>query len=100
MQSLLQQKNDEDDQESGEQVEYDYYKILLTGTGSDKVRTLLFIKKMFSCDYAQAKTYLAETPLVVYKGIESGSASIEDQLKSIGADYEKLQISWEEFIGI
>lgn len=77
---------------------YDYYKILLTGQGGDKIKTLLFIKKTLSCDFAQAKAYLEAVPLLVYKGTDLGAAKIEDQLKSIGADYERRKISLGEFL--
>ena len=77
---------------------YDYYKILLTGQGADKIKTLLFIKKTFSCDFAQAKAYLEAVPLLVYKGTDLGAVKIEDQLKSIGADFERRKISLGEFL--
>ncbi|WP_312114311.1 SMI1/KNR4 family protein [Brevibacillus reuszeri] len=81
-----------------DEVEYDYYNIFLTGAGSDKIKTLLFIKKMFSCDYSQAKAYLDAVPLLIFKGIDQGAARIEDELKGIGAEYERRQISFGEFI--
>ncbi|RIX46573.1 SMI1/KNR4 family protein [Paenibacillus nanensis] len=87
-----------EDEESPETIPSDYYKLQITGTGADKAKTLMFIKKMFSCDYTQAKAYLEKTPLIVYKGIEQGVAKIEEQLERIGADFEKHKISWEEFI--
>jgi len=84
--------------ETGENEQYDYYKVFITGIGTDKIKTLVFIKKMFACDYGQAKAYLEARPLLVYKGIELGVAKIEDQLKSIGADYELHKISLDEFL--
>lgn len=82
----------------GEVETYNYYKVFITGPGTDKIKTLVFIKKIFSCDYAQAKNYLEDLPLLVHKGIEQRAAAIEDQLKSIGADYESHKISVEEFL--
>ncbi|MNJ30600.1 SMI1 / KNR4 family protein [compost metagenome] len=79
-------------------VKYNYYKLWITGEGSDRVKTLLFIKKNKKCDFAVAKSYLADVPLLVYKGIEQGARQIEGQLKSIGADYTIEQISFEEFV--
>lgn len=84
--------------ETSEDERYDYYKVFITGAGADKIKTLVFIKKMFSCDYAQAKAYLEATPLLVYKGIDLGAAKIEDRLKGIGADYELRKISLDEFL--
>lgn len=84
--------------ETGEEVQYEYYKVFITGEGSDKIKTLMFIKKTFSCDYSQAKSYLKEVPLQVYKGIDLGAAKIEAKLKSIGADYEMRKISLAEFL--
>lgn len=84
--------------ENDESEQYNYYNVVITGPGMDKIKTLVFIKKIFSCDFAQAKTYLEEVPLIVYKGIEPGASKIEDQLKSIGAHYELHQISLDEFL--
>ncbi|WP_235828155.1 SMI1/KNR4 family protein [Brevibacillus migulae] len=86
------------DWETAESEQYDYYKVFITGTGSDKIKTLVFIKKRFACDYAQAKVYLEARPLLVFKGIELAAAKIEDELKSIGADYECHKISLDEFL--
>ncbi|MCZ8521396.1 MULTISPECIES: SMI1/KNR4 family protein [Paenibacillus] len=86
--------------ETDESEPYDYYNIFITGTGTDKIKTLVFIKKVFSCDFAQAKTYLEATPLMVFKGIGQRASVIEDQLKSIGADYEMRHISVDEFLEI
>ena len=77
---------------------YEYYKVFLTGEGSDKKKTLLFIKKMFSCDFSQAKAYLEATPLLVYKGLEPGAAKTGEQLKSIGAEFEVRKVSVAEFL--
>ncbi|MNL60926.1 hypothetical protein D3C87_1847820 [compost metagenome] len=82
----------------GEDEHYDYYNVFITGPGADKIKTLVFIKKVFSCDYAQAKAYLGAVPLRVFKGIDRGAANIEEQLRSIGADYESHKISLDEFL--
>ncbi|MEC0090835.1 SMI1/KNR4 family protein [Paenibacillus macquariensis] len=84
--------------DTGEEVQYKYYKVFIIGEGSDKIKTLMFIKKTFSCDYSQAKSYLEAAPLLVYKGIDLGAEKTEAQLKSIGADYEMHKISLEEFL--
>ncbi|WP_227011614.1 SMI1/KNR4 family protein [Paenibacillus lutimineralis] len=84
--------------ETDETEEYNYYKVSITGEGNDKIKTLLFIKKTFSCDYSQAKVYLGALPLQVFKGIESCAMKIEADLKKIGADYELRQIGFGEFI--
>ncbi|MNK06078.1 SMI1 / KNR4 family protein [compost metagenome] len=97
--SVLRPRGIEDeDWEIGEDEQYDYYKVFITGPGTDKIKTLVFIKKVFSCDYAQAKAYLDAVPLPVYKGIDRGAANIEEQLRSIGADYESHKISLNEFL--
>lgn len=84
--------------EMDEDTPVNYYKLMLTGNGQDKIKTLMFIKKAFSCDYAQARAYLEQVPLLIYKGVELRAAGIEAQLKSIGADYDMQPISLEEFI--
>lgn len=81
-----------------EQPAYKYAEIHLTGEGADKIKTLLFVKKTFSCDVAQAKSLLGELPLRVFKGIETAATAVETKLKSIGADYEKQPISQKDFL--
>ncbi|GIP51234.1 SMI1/KNR4 family protein [Paenibacillus vini] len=81
-----------------EEVSYNYCKVFITGEGKDKLKTLLFIKKAFSCDIPQARSYLSDVPLLVYKGIEQGAANVEAQLKNIGAEYEKREIDLAEFL--
>ncbi len=87
-----------EDVDSDTVLSYKYCKVFITGEGKDKLKTLLFIKKAFSCDIPQARSYLSDVPLLVYKGIEPGAENIEAQLKSIGADYEKCEIGLEEFL--
>ncbi|MFY0517277.1 SMI1/KNR4 family protein [Lysinibacillus sp. UGB7] len=87
-----------EDWEVGEDVQYDYYKVFITGEGRDKIKTLMFIKKTLSCDYSQAKSYLEKVPLLVYKGIDLGAVKIETQLKCISAEYEILKIGMDEFL--
>jgi len=82
----------------GDEKTYDYYKILITGEGKDRVKTLLFIKRTFSCDVARARSLLASVPLLVYKGIEQVAVKVENELQSIGAEYESCQIDWNEFL--
>ncbi|WP_165861372.1 SMI1/KNR4 family protein [Paenibacillus paeoniae] len=84
--------------DTSDSTSYTYYNLFITGEGSQKVKTLAFIKKKFACDYAQARAYMESLPLLVYKGIDLGAEKIETQLKEIGADYEKRQISLAEFI--
>ncbi|RJX37124.1 SMI1/KNR4 family protein [Paenibacillus pinisoli] len=86
------------DWDTDESETYTYYKIFITGEGSNKLKTLAFIKKKFSCDYAQARAYMESMPLLVYKGIHQGAENVEAQLKEIGAEYEKREISLAEFI--
>lgn len=78
--------------------EHEYYKIFITGLGSDKIKTLVFIKKMLGCDYSQAKEYLEVLPFQVYKGIGEGAAQVESELKRIGADYEMRKVNIDEFL--
>ncbi|GGG72566.1 hypothetical protein GCM10010918_30510 [Paenibacillus radicis (ex Gao et al. 2016)] len=87
-----------EEEDISEGATYKYCKIVITGQGRDKVKTLLFLKKRFSCDYSQVKSYLETAPLLVYKGGELGASSIESQLKDIGAEYEKHEISLHEFL--
>ncbi|RUT36601.1 SMI1/KNR4 family protein [Paenibacillus zeisoli] len=97
---LLPRSYEDEDSNMDEDEQYSYNKVFLTGPGSDKVKTLLFIKKVFSCDYTEAKAHLEAVPLTVYKGIDREAAKIVEQLRSIGADYESHRISVNEFLGI
>lgn len=98
--SVLKPRSDEEEElEMGEQEQYSNSKVLITGPGRDKIKTLVFIKKVFECDFEEAKARLEAVPLIVYKGIDPSAAKIVDQLRSIGADYESQKISLDEFLG-
>lgn len=84
--------------EPSELADYKYYKLWLMGEGNDRVKTLLFIKKLKNCNVPEARAYLAELPLLVFKGIEQRAMQMEQELKTINADYKMEQIGWEEFI--
>ncbi|MFJ7370008.1 SMI1/KNR4 family protein [Lysinibacillus sp. NPDC098008] len=86
------------EEEIAEDFPLHYFALYITGTGNDKVRTLLLLKKRLSCDYVQAKKSLENVPFLIYKGIEATAQQIEQELKAIGADYEKRQISLAEFL--
>lgn len=95
----LRSQNDVDDDAFNDHgTSYNYCKIMLTGEGSNKLKTLAYIKKKFSCDYAQARAYLESMPLIVYKGMDTNAAYIIDHLQSIGAEYTVTSISIEEFL--
>lgn len=81
-----------------EMEDFIYNKVMITGAGADKLKTLLFIKKWFKCDYGQAKAHLEAAPLLVFKGLESVAAKVANELASIGAEYEVSQISFTEFV--
>lgn len=84
--------------DASELADFKYYKLWITGEGSDRVKTLLFIKKLKNCNVAEARAYLVELPLLVFKGIEQRAMQMEQELKTINADYKMEQIGWEEFI--
>ncbi|WP_433946497.1 SMI1/KNR4 family protein [Paenibacillus sp. SN-8-1] len=90
---------EEEDWDNREYEQYNYYKVFITGPGTDKIKTLLFIKKVFCCDYTRAKAYLEEeVPLLIYKGIDHVAANVEEQLNNIGAQYVSHKISLDEFL--
>ncbi|WP_155591670.1 SMI1/KNR4 family protein [Lysinibacillus cavernae] len=76
----------------------EYYELYITGKGKDKIKTLLLLKKILSCDYSQAKMSLEQAPLLVYRGVETGALRLEGELQRISADYEKTKISLAEFL--
>lgn len=41
---------------------------------------------------------MESTPLIVYKGIDANAANTIDHLQSIGAQFEVVSISIEEFL--
>jgi hypothetical protein len=75
-----------------------YYELYITGNGQDKIKTILFLKKIVACDYAQARMALEQPPLLIYRGVEAGALRVENELQRICADYEKKKISLAEFL--
>lgn len=88
----------DDDAIDNSSASYSYCKVMLTGEGSNKLKTLAYIKKKFSCDYAQARAYMENMPLTVYKGIDGNASNTIDYLQSIGAEFAVTSISIEEFL--
>ncbi len=75
-----------------------YYELTITGDGENKLKTLLLLKKIFSCDYSRAREMLEQPPLLIYRGVEAGALRLEDELQHIRANYQKKKISLAEFI--
>lgn len=86
------------EEEQPEDHSYDYYEMYITGDGKDKLKTILLLKKIFSCDYTQARILLEQTPLLIFRGAETGALKLEQVLKEISAGYQIKKISLAEFL--
>ncbi len=86
------------EEEQLEEHSYNYYEVYITGNGKDKLKTLLLLKKIMSCDYSIARKSLEQTPILIYRGVEAGVLQLEKELQAISADYQKKKISLAEFL--
>ena len=77
---------------------YRYVRLIVTGI-SDTKKALVFLKKHFDDNsFQQTKDRLKELPLLIYSGLDTGTAPLENSLDRWGLMYEKQQISLEEFL--
>ena len=79
---------------------YPYHCIRLIVTGiSDTKKALVFLKQHFGdSSFQQTKDRLKELPLLIYSGLDTGTAPLENSLDRWGLMYEKQQISLEKFL--
>ena len=67
--------------------------------GADKVKTLVFLKKIFEDgSFAATKDRTQNLPLCVFSGIEELALPIQDKLASLGVKFHVREISFSELI--
>lgn len=77
---------------------YHYIRLIVTGI-SDTKKALVFLKQHFGdSSFQQTKDRLKELPLLIYSGLDTGTAPLENSLDRWGLMYEKQQISLEKFL--
>ena len=77
---------------------YRYIRLIVTGI-SDTKKALVFLKQHFGdSSFQQTKERLKGLPLLIYSGLDTGTAPLENSLDRWGLMYEKQKISLEEFL--
>lgn len=68
---------------------YHYIRLIVTGI-SDTKKALVFLKQHFGdSSFQQTKDRLKELPLLIYSGLDTGTAPLENSLDRWGLMYEK-----------
>ena len=85
--------------EAREEPEYKYFSIFIEDLGADKVKTLVFLKKIFDDEsFAVTKERTQNLPLCVFSGIEELALPIQDKLASLGVKFHAREITFNELI--
>ena len=85
--------------EAREELGYKYFSIFIEDLGADKVKTLVFLKKIFEGEsFARVKDRTRNLPLCVFSGIEELALPLQDKLASLGVKFYAQKISFSEFI--
>ena len=85
--------------EAREEPEYKYFSVFIEDLGADKVKTLVFLKKIFDDEsFAATKDKTQNLPLCVFSGIEELALALQDKLASLGIKFYAQEISFSEFI--
>ena len=82
-----------------EEPKYKYFSVFTLDLGADKVKTLVFLKKIFEDgSFAATKERAQNLPLCVFSGIEELALSLQDKLASLGVKFDVREITFSEFI--
>ena len=85
--------------EAREEPEYKYFSVFIEDLGVDKVKTLVFLKKVFEGEsFAATKDRAQNLPLCVFSGIEESALALQDKLASLGVKFDVCEITFSEFI--
>lgn len=85
--------------EAREEPGYKYFSVFIEDLGADKVKTLVFLKKIFEDgSFADTKDRTQNLPLCVFSGIEELALPLQDKLASLGVKFYAREISFSEFI--
>ena len=77
---------------------YRYIRLIVTGI-SDTKKALVFLKQHFGdSSFQQTKERLKGLPLLIYSGLDTESAPLENALDRWGMMYKKQKISLKEFL--
>ena len=85
--------------EQSEEKNYKYFSIFIEDLGADKVKTLVFLKKIFESEsFAATKEKAQNLPLCVFSGIEELALPLQDKLVSLGVKFHAREIAFSEMI--
>lgn len=85
--------------EAREEPEYKYFSIFIEDLGVDRVKTLVFLKKIFEDEsFARVKERAQNLPLCVFSGIEELALPLQDKLASLGVKFHVREITFSEMI--
>ena len=85
--------------EAREEQGYKYFSVFIEDLGTDKVKTLVFLKKFFDDEsFAVTKERTQNLPLCVFSGIEELALPLQDKLASLGVKLNAREITFNEFI--
>ena len=85
--------------EAREEPGYKYFSVFIEDLGTDKVKTLVFLKKFFDDEsFAATKDRTRNLPLCVFSGIEELALALQNKLASLGVKFYAQEISFSEFI--
>ena len=82
-----------------EEPGYKYFSVFIEDLGADKVKTLVFLKKIFEDEsFAATKERTQNLPLCVFSGIEELTLPLQDKLASLEVKFNAREITFSEFI--
>lgn len=85
--------------EAREEPEYKYFSVFIEDLGADKVKTLVFLKKIFDDEsFAATKDRAQNLPLCLFSGIEELALPLQDKLASLGVKFHAREITFNELI--
>lgn len=85
--------------EARAEPEHKYFSVFIKDLGADKVKTLVFLKKIFDDEsFAATKDRAQNLPLCVFNGIEELALPIQYKLASLGVKFHAREITFSELI--
>ena len=82
-----------------EEPGYRYFGVFIEDLGTDKVKTLVFLKKFFEDEsFAATKERARNLLLCLFSGIEDSALPLQDKLASLGVKFHVREITFSEFI--
>ena len=85
--------------EAREEPEYKYFSVFIEDLGVDRVKTLVFLKKIFEGEsFAATKDRAQNLPLCIFSGTQELALSLQDKLASLGVKFHVREITFSEMI--